>query len=308
MSSVGQPAKPSLKLEKRLRRLRQMRRLAMVPWPCLWLVGNVLCRTRWGRRRIVRRWPRVGHQLNFSRRLFAALRLPPDRAEHALTQIYQNGLFQQLLLARLAALSPRNEARQFEVSGWEHLEAERAAGRPVILGGSHFGVNRLFCLWLARQGVKVLSLAHEDQLQKMGATKPTTLEVVEIGAGFTVETALLVMRHLRSGGCLQVTGDWPIQKQGPHSYERTFRGIARRYPQGMANFSLTGGAAILPYFCTLGPGGKVRIEIHPPLRPPAQPAPAGSPEREAQLEDLVHRFAAVLEAEIDRSPGSPRWM
>lgn len=304
MPSVGRPASP----QHFERRLRRTRRLASVPWPCLWWVGSFLCRSRWGRRLILRRRPQLGRQLNFSRRLFAALGLPPDRVDRELTRLYQNMVFQKVLLARLATLSPRAEARQFEVCGWDHLEAERAAGRPVILGGSHFGVNRLFCLWLARQGVPVLSLVHEDQLQMMGAAKPPTLEVVEIGAGFTVETALLVMRHLRSGGCLQVTGDWPIQKQGPQSYERTFRGITRRYPQGMANFSLTGGAAILPYFCTLEPGGKVRIDIHPPLRPPARPAPAGSAEREAQLEDLVNRFAAVLEAEIERSPGTQRWV
>jgi lauroyl/myristoyl acyltransferase len=240
--------------------------------------------------------------------LFALVGLPPDRIHHELTQVFQNGLFQQILLARLATLSPREEARQFEVVGWEQLEAERAAGRPVILGGSHFGVNRVFSLWLARQGVEVMSLAHEDQVRLMGLAKPATLTVVEIGEGFTVDTALLVMRHLRAGGCLQVTGDWPIQKEGLHSYPRTYRGLTRRYPQGMVNFSLMGGAAILPYFCTLRPGGRVRIEIRPPLRPPASPAPAGSAEREAQLEELVHRFAAVLEAEIERSPGSPRWV
>lgn len=305
MASVEQSAKPRLQFE---RHLRLMRRLAAVHWRCLWLVGSILCRSRWGRHCIIWRWPHLRRHVNFSRQLFAAMGLPPDRVDLELTQVYQNGVFQPILLARLAALSPRDEARQFDVSGWEHFEAERAAGRPVILGGSHFGVNRLFSLWLARQGVEVLSLAHEDQLQMMGATKPTTLKVVEIGAGFTVETALLVMRHLRSGGCLQVTGDWPVQKQGPHSYQRTFRGLARRYPQGMANFSLTGGAAILPYFCTLRPGGRVRIEIRPPLRPPSSAAPAGSAQREAQLEELVHRFAAVLEAEIERSPGTQRWV
>ncbi|MFM7249823.1 MAG: hypothetical protein ACKO5R_07995 [Planctomycetaceae bacterium] len=308
MSSAGQPALDRDRRQREARHLRSLRRLAAVPWPCLWLAANFLCRSAWGRRLVLERFPLLGRQLEFSRRLFAALELPPDRAERELTQLYLNKFFQTVLLARLASLSPRQEARQFEVSGWEHLEAERAAGRPFIMGGSHFGVNRVFCLWLARRGVEVLSLAHGDQLQKLGVTKPPALRVIEIGAGFTPEIALTVMRHLRCGGCLQVTGDWPNQKDGPHSYERTFRGITRKYPQGMANFALTGGAAILPYSCTLRPWGKVRIEIHPPLRPPSPAAPAGSAAREEQLAGLVDRFAGVLEAEIERSPGTQRWM
>lgn len=168
MPSVGRPASPQ-HFERRLRRTRL---LASVPWPCLWRVGSFLCRSRWGRRLILRRRPQLGRQLNFSRRLFAALGLPPDRVDREVTQLFQNILFQHVLLARLATLSPRAGARQFEVSGWDHLEAERAAGRPVILGGSHFGVNRLFSLWLARRGVKVLSLVHEDQLHLMGTHRP----------------------------------------------------------------------------------------------------------------------------------------
>jgi lauroyl/myristoyl acyltransferase len=76
----------------------------------------------------------------------------------------------------------------------------------------------------------------------------------------------------------------------------------------MANLSLMGGAAILPYFCTIQDRGRVTIEIKPPLRPPAPPAPNGSAEREAQILDLTDRFAAVLEAEIDRTPGNQRWL
>jgi lauroyl/myristoyl acyltransferase len=288
--------------------LRMMGRIARLPWPFLWLVGGFLCRNRWGRRYMMWRSPHLCDKLAFSRQLFAAMELPPEQVDRGLMQVYQNGLFQPILLARLAEMSRREEAGQFEVFGWEHLAAERASGRPVILGGSHFGVNRLFSLWLARRGVEVLSLARQDLVKKLPGTKPPTLKVVEIGDGFTVETALLVMRHLRSGGCLQVTGDWPIQRQSPHSYQRTYKGITRLYPQGMANFSLTGGAAILPYFCKLQPSGAVRIEIYPPLRPPHEPAPAGSKERETQIEDLLHRFASVLEAEIERSPGIQCWV
>ena len=119
---------------------------------------------------------------------------------------------------------------------------------------------------------------------------------------------MLALRHLQSGGCLHLTGDRLKEKADQRSVQRTFHGITRQYPQGMANFALLGGAAILPYFCTLQPGGRVRIDIHPPLRPPIPPAPAGSAERESQIEVLVRRFAAVLEAQIEQAPGTQRWM
>lgn len=304
MTNAEKPAVRSRQFERYLRRMQRVSRL---PWSCVWLIGSFLCRNRLGRLYFARRSSELRRQLEFSLRLFKAMGVPQDRVDSELTQVYQNGLFQPILLARLAASAPQDEASQFEVEGWEHLEAERAAGRPIIMGGSHFGVNRLFSVWLARQGVQVLSLAQRDWLQAMGCPRPVCLKIVEIGGGFTADTALLVMRHLRSGGCLQVTGDWQSEQQEPHSYERRFWGLSRRYPQGMANFSLMGGAAILPYFCTLQPDGRVRISIHPPLRPPASSATAGSQEREAQLEDLVQRFAAVLEAEIERSPGVQRW-
>ena len=304
MPSVEQPANRPVSFQRHLRRMRQ---LAVIPWPCLWSVGSFLCRNRWGRRCITWRWRDLRPLLRVSQQLFAAMGLPPDRVDLESTRVYENGLFQTLLLAQLARLSPEQEQQQFEVSGLEHLAVEQSAGRPVILGGSHFGVNRLFPLWLARRGVEVFSLEHQDQLAMMGVTKPATLKSVEIGTGFKAQATMLALRHLQSGGCLHLTGDRLKEKADQRSVQRTFHGITRQYPQGMANLALLGGAAILPYFCTLQPGGRVRIDIHPPLRPPIPPAPAGSAERESQIEDLIRRFAAVLEAQIEQTPGNQRW-
>ncbi len=280
----------------------------MIPWPCLWSVGSFLCRTPWGRRCINWRDPNLKRELNVSRTLFAALGLAPDHVDRGTTRVYQNGVFQTILLARLATLSPREEERQFEVHGFEHLSGELEARRPVIVGGTHFGVNRVFPLWLTRRGVEVLSLESRDQLATMGMSKPAALQVVEVGTGFKAQATVQALRQLQAGGCLHLTGDRRQEQDDKSSVRRTFHGITRQYPQGLANLSLMGGAAILPYFCTLQPGGRVRIEIHPPIRPPVPPAPAGSSERKAQIEDLVHRFAAVLEGEIEQTPGNQRWM
>ncbi|MFM9116727.1 MAG: hypothetical protein ACKOU6_11270 [Planctomycetota bacterium] len=305
MSKPEQPTSRPLGFQRHLRRMRY---LALIPWPCLWFVGSFLCRSRWGRRCITWQFRDLRRFVDFSQQLFTALELPPERADLELTRVYQTGLFQAILMARLARLSPAREAQQFEVCGLEYLKEEQAAGRPLILGGSHFGVNRLFPLWLARRGVELLSLEQQDQLALMGVSKPATLRSVEVRAGFKAQATFQALRHLQAGGCVQMTGDRQRENDEQQCVRRTFRGITRPYPLGIANLSLLGGAAILPYFCTLQPGGRVRIEIHPPLRPPAPPAPAGTPEREAQIEQLVHQFAAVMEAVIEEAPGNVRWM
>jgi lauroyl/myristoyl acyltransferase len=285
------------------------RRLSKLPWSWIWNCGNLLCRTRWGRQLID--WRRTEVRDSFvpsSRRLFTVMGLNRDQQQRELTRVYQNTLFQTKLLGRLARLSPTEEARQFEVRGFEHFEAERAGKKPVIFAGSHFGVNRLFPLWLARRGVEVLSLEQQDQLELMGVKKPVTLHAVVLSSSFKAQATILALRQLQSGGICQLTGDKQRTAEDKRCHVRTFHGLAKRDPLGMANLSLMGGAAILPYFCTIQDRGRVTIEIKPPLRPPAPPAPNGSAEREAQILDLTDRFAAVLEAEIDRTPGNQRWL
>jgi lauroyl/myristoyl acyltransferase len=304
MSSVEPPAQPDDGVGRYLRR---MQRLARIPWPCLWGVGSLFCRSHWGRRWIAWRGGIEGDVLTSARQLFDSMQLPPDRLQDEWTRVYQNALFEGILLARVPTLSPRQFARQFEAVGLERLEEERLARRPIILGGSHFGVPRLLALGCACHGVEVMSLEHDDLLAKMGAPKPATFTVVEVGTGFKAQTTFRALRHLQSGGCVHVTGDRQREHPEPRSYRRTFHGISRQYAQGMANLSLLSGATIFPSFCTLQADGRVRIEIQPAIRPPTPPAPAGSPERDAQIGEVIHRFATVHEAEIEKTPGNQCW-
>jgi lauroyl/myristoyl acyltransferase len=285
------------------------RRLSKLPWPWIWTWGSLLCRTRWGRRLID--WRRNALRDEFvpsAIRLFTAMGLNTEQQQRELTRVYQNTLFQTKLMGRLARVSPAEEARQFEVRGFEHFEAERARKNPVIFAGSHFGVNRLFPLWLARRGVEVLSLEQQDQLELMGVKKPDTLHSVVLSSSFKAQATLLALRHLKSGGVFQLTGDKQRTAADEAYHVRTFHGLAKEYPLGLANLSLMSGAAILPYFCTLQDRGRVLIEIHPPIRPQTPLAPAGSPERQAQIIQLTDSFATVLEAEINRTPGNQRWL
>jgi hypothetical protein len=124
--------------------------LSKLPWPWIWNCGKLLCRTRWGRRLIG--WRRAMMREKFvpaAIRFFTAMGLNTEQQQRELTRVYQNALFQTQLMGRIARLSPAEEARQFEARGFEHFETERAQNKPVILAGSHLGVNRLLPLWLA---------------------------------------------------------------------------------------------------------------------------------------------------------------
>jgi KDO2-lipid IV(A) lauroyltransferase len=306
---VSQP-KREVKDPANLRiQLRNERRLSAMPWSWVWSGSSLLCRTRWGQRLIDWRRPMVRRLfVPSARRLFTAMGLNAEEQRCELTKVYQNALLQSILMARLSRLSPAEEARQFEVRGLEYLEAERAETKPVILAGSHFGVNRLFPLWLARRGMEVLSLEKMDTLDLMGVSKPDTLRAVVLDSSFKAQATMLALRHLKSSGVCHLTGD----KQRPATDEayhvRCFHGLKKEYPLGLANLSLMSGASILPYFCTIQDRGRVWIEIHPPIRPPVSPAPTGSAERDAQIRHLTDRFADVLEGEINRTPGNQRWL
>jgi len=240
-------------------------------------------------------------------RFFTAMGLNTEQQQRELTRVYQNALFQTQLMGRIARLSPAEEARQFEARGFEHFETERAQKKPVILAGSHLGVNRLFPLWLARQGVEVLSLEELDQLALMGVEKPDTLQSVALRSTFPAQATMLALRHLKSGGVCHLTGDKPRPAAVNVYQVRTFHGLEKECPRGLANLSLMSGSAIPPYFRTIHDRGRVLFEIHPPIRPQTPLAPAGSPERQAQNIQLTDSFAVVLIAEINRAPGNQRW-
>jgi len=138
----------------------------------------------------------------------------------------------------------------------------------------------------------------------MGVTKPATLKSVEIGTGFKAQATMLALRHLQSGGCLHLTGDRLKEKADQRSVQRTFHGITRQYPQGMANLALLGGAAILPYFCTLQPGGRVRIDSTLPCGLPSRQPPRALPSGSRKLKTSSAGLPPCWKPRSNRLPGT----
>ena len=277
-----------------------------VPWPVLWFSITRLSKTGLRRRLLDRIDRNVVSKYSIAvQRICAALGLSRDQTECEISRLYRNSVLQSCLLCRSALLTNEQFAVEFTVEGYEHFVSERTAGRPVVFAGTHFGVNRLFPVWLARQGIELLSLEGGDRMKALALPVPETLSTLEITSGFPAQATLAALRKLQAGGCINITAE-RMQDFGEQSTKRQWPGIEMLFLLGLPNLALASGASIHPYFCTLESSGRVRVEIKPPIRPPTEVAPIGTPEREQQIESLVDEFAKVFRAEVERAPGNLR--
>ena len=277
-----------------------------VPWPVLWFSITRLSETGMGRRLLNRIDPSVVSKYIIAvQRSCAALGLSREQTEREISRLYRNSVLQSCLLCRSALLTNEQLQVAFTVEGYEHFVSERTAGRPVIFAGTHFGVNRLFPVWLARQGIGLLSLEGGDRMKALAIPVPETLRTLNLTSGFTAQATLAAVRELQAGGCINITAE-RMQDFGEQSTKRQWPGIEMQFLLGLPNLALASGASIHPYFCTLEPSGRVRVEIKPPIRPPTEVAPVGTPARQRQIESLVDEFAKVFRAEVERAPGNLR--
>jgi lauroyl/myristoyl acyltransferase len=276
-----------------------------IPWPVVWFTIDRLSESPLGRRLLTRIDRNLPTYIAAMQRICTALGWPREQTEREISRLYRNSVLQSCLLCRSALLPREQLAEEFRVEGYEHLVAERAAGRPVIFAGTHFGVNRLFPVWLARQGIELLSLEGGDRMKKLAIPVPETLSTFELTSGFPAQATLAALRKLQAGGCINITAE-RMKGFDQQSSQRDWPGISMQFLLGLPNLSLGSGASILPYFCTLQHRGRVRVEIKPPIRPPTEVARVGTPAREQQVERLVDEFDKVFRAEVERTPGNLR--
>ena len=172
---------------------------------------------------------------------------------------------------RLAHLSDDEVRALVEISGFEHVESARAAGRGVLFVSPHLGNFELGGRCLAAQGLRVAGFAEVPSGRWLAAI----YERLRASTGVTVlplgSDARVAARYLKGGGLLALFADRAI---GTRRHVVGFCGGRRPLPAGPAVLARLTGAAVVPSCLARTPEGPRRYRwiIEPPLAADALPA------------------------------------
>ena len=179
------------------------------------------------------------------------------------------------------------------VSGAEHLDEIRRAGRGAIILTAHVGNWEVGAVVLRRMGLPltVVALEHADarmnqlfdrQRQRCG------LEVVSLGA----HAAQHCLQRLREGRMIELLGDRDFMHNG---LSVNLRGAPVTVPKGPAILSLRARVPVVPTFLIREGRWKFRLCLEPPLWP--ERSGGGS-----SVDAFTQRYAKILERYLTRYP------
>ncbi len=184
-----------------------------------------------------------------------------------------------------------------EWSGWEHIQAARAAGRGVILVTGHLGHWELGGLLLAQRGVPMTIVTLEEPSTGLTrwrdeARRRAGIKTIEVGAGR--EFAFVeMMKVLERGECVAMLVDRPYLGSGSPV---TFFGQPVQFSSAPALLRQYTGAAVVPAFVVRHHYGRYLS-----FAEPAVEMTSGTDKRTA-LAANTQRIASVFESVIRRYP------
>lgn len=199
---------------------------------------------------------------NLSRVLAGA---PTERIAAAVSETFANfGAF----FADLLTLNrrPGNDLRAYmaRADGEHHLDAALAVGRGVVLLTAHLGnwefAGRLLATRSARTAHVVLSAEQDQALERYLRLDGPRLRFVTRRHA-TATPGLLAA--LRRGELVAMLADRPTG--GRRDALAPFFGESAAFPLGPFVPARAAGAAVIPAFRAMAPGGRYRFAVDPPI-------------------------------------------
>ena len=187
-------------------------------------------------------------------------------------------------------LLSRDEAevgRRVALEGWEHVEAARAARRPILIVTGHCGNWELLAAALNTRGLGMSVIARaldEEALQEMLAgfrARFGTRTIVRGAASAPRE----LLRALRGGGALGLLIDQDTKVDGVFV---PFFGRLAWTPTAAADLARRFDAAVLPAFIERLPDGGHRARIEPAFELP-EDATAATAALTRRIEEQIRR-------------------
>lgn len=189
---------------------------------------------------------------------------PPARIDAAVAETFANfgAFFADLLtLNRRPGVDLR--AHVASATGEEHLDAALAAGRGVVLVTAHLGnwefAGRLLSDRGGRTAHVVLSAEQDAALERYLRLDAPGLRFV---TRHRATSTLGLLAALRRAELVAMQVDRPT---GGRDAIAPFFGEPAAFPLGPFVLARAAGAAVVPAFCALAPGGRYRLEIEPAI-------------------------------------------
>jgi KDO2-lipid IV(A) lauroyltransferase len=182
-----------------------------------------------------------------------------------------------------------------DVEGWEHVEAVRSSGRPLLFVTGHCGNWELLAATINCGGVGMAVIARGANEARLGDP------ILDLRKRFGTETinraetgaSRRLLTVLREGGALGMLIDQDTPVKGVWV---PFFGRPAYTPVGAAELALKRGAGVVPCFIARQPDGRHRAVFHPELELPADPTAATA------------LMTAAIEAQVRAHPEQWVWL
>jgi KDO2-lipid IV(A) lauroyltransferase len=217
-------------------------------------LGRLLARALPAERRAVRG--------NLARVLAGA---PPAEIEARVAETFANfGAFFADLLTLNRGSAAALRARVERGDGEPHLDAALGAARGVVLLTAHLGnwefAGRLLSSRSGRTAHVVLSAEQDRALERYLRLDGPRLRFVTRDRA---TSTLGLLAALRRAELVAMQADRPTGGRGDAIVP--FFGEPAAFPLGPFVLARAAGAAVVPAFCVMVPGGRYRLEIDPPI-------------------------------------------